>query len=683
VPTSDLDRLAVATLRTLSIDTVQRANSGHPGLPLGAAPMAFALWHRVMRHNPADPRWADRDRFVLSAGHGSALLYALLHLFGYDLSLDDLRRFRQAGSRTPGHPEAHLTPGVELTTGPLGQGFANGVGMAMAEAHLAATYNRPGHTIVDHYTYGIVSDGDLMEGVAYEAASLVGKLALGKLIYLYDQNDITLAGSANLSFAEDIRGRFASVGWHVAEVEDGNDLDAIEQALQAARQETARPSLIAIHTTLGFGSPHKGGTFEAHGSPLGPDEVAATKKNLGWSFDEPFTVPEEASRHAHTAGARGADLQRAWTSRYAAYRAATPDLAAQFERTQRGSLPESWDTGLPTFAPTDPATATRSVGGRVMNAISGVLPELFGGSADLNPSTNTALAGKGDFQAPGARPGDVHGAVGGPWGPDGRNVHFGVREHAMGSIANGIAYHGGLIPYTATFFCFSDYMKPAIRLAALSDLGVIFVFTHDSVGLGEDGPTHQPVEHLAALRALPDVVVYRPADGAETTEGWRIALERRHAPTVLVHSRQNLPHLDRAAGRPASEARRGGYILADAEGGNPRVILIATGSEVALAVAARQLLIGEGTPTRVVSLPSWELFAAQDAAYRESVLPRAVRARVAIEAGSSLGWHRWVGEDGAIVAVDRFGLSAPLKDVLISLGLTPEAIAERARALLR
>jgi transketolase len=681
----DLDQLAVNTIRTLSIDAVQQANSGHPGLPLGGAPMAYVLWTRFLRHNPRNPRWPDRDRFVFSAGHGSMLLYSLLHLTGYDLPLDELKRFRQWGSKTPGHPEYPLTPGVELTTGPLGQGFANGVGLAIAEAHLAATYNREGHTIVDHYTYGLVSDGDIQEGVAAEAASLAGHLGLGKLIYLYDNNAITLAAAAALSMSEDVGKRFEAYGWHVLRVDDGNNLEELERAIHQARDERDRPSLIMVRTHIGYGSPHKQDTFEAHGSPLGAEEVAATKRNLGWPHEEPFSIPEEALRHFRQAVEHGARLEADWQRRFDAYAGAHPDLAARFRRTQAAELPPGWDRDLPAFTPEDGKDgklATRVAGGKVINAIGQALPELMGGSADLNPSTNTVLKGQGDVQNPRRQPPDRQGASGGPWAFAGRNLHYGVREHAMGAITNGLAYHGGLIPYSATFLVFSDYMRPPMRLAALSELGSIFIFTHDSIGLGEDGPTHQPVEHLASLRAIPNMVVFRPADATEVTEGWRIAVERRHGPTTLVFCRQALPVLDRSRLAPAAGARRGAYVLADAPSGRPEVILIGTGSEVSLALAARDLLQKDGLQTRVVSMPSWEVFADQPRAYRDEVLPPGVTARVAVEAASPLGWERWVGDRGDVVGLDRFGASAPGAEVYQHLGFTPERVAERARAVL-
>ena len=681
---TDLDQLAINTIRTLSIDAVQKANSGHPGLPLGAAPMAYVLWTRFLRHNPRNPHWPDRDRFAFSAGHGSMLLYSLLHLTGYDLTLDDLKSFRQWGSRTPGHPEARLTPGVELTTGPLGQGFANGVGLAMAEAHLAATYNRPGSTIVDHRTFGLVSDGDLMEGVSYEAASLAGHLRLGKLVYLYDANHVTLAGSTGLVFSEDVQQRFEAAHWHVQHVTDGNDLAAIEQAIRNAVGETERPSLIIVNTTIGYGSPHKAGTFEAHGSPLGADEVKATKEQLGWPTQESFFVPDEALRHFRTAVDRGAELEREWQQRFDQYLNQSPELAAQFRRTQAHELPSDWDRDLPTFNAEDVkggTLATRAAGASVINAVARNIPELLGGSADLNPSTNTALKGGGDFESPANLPQDKQGSVGDGWGYAGRNIFYGVREHAMGAITNGLGYHGGLRAFSATFLVFSDYMRPPMRLAALSEVPSIFVFTHDSIGLGEDGPTHQPIEHLAGLRAIPNMVVFRPADANEVTEGWRVAIERRHGPTTLVFSRQALPIYDRTRFAPARGARRGAYTLADTQG-LPRLILLASGSEVALAMQARELLEGDGLPTRVVSMPSWELFAHQEQAYRDDVLPPQVTARLAIEAAAPLGWERWVGLSGDVIGMERFGASAPYIDIYQHLNFTPEYIAERARALL-
>ncbi|HLZ28300.1 MAG TPA: transketolase [Chloroflexota bacterium] len=682
---STLDQLAVNTIRTLSIDGVQKANSGHPGLPLGAAPMAYVLWTKFLRHNPRNPKWPDHDRFAFSAGHGSMLLYSLLYLTGYDLTLDDLKSFRQWGSKTPGHPEYHLVPGAELTTGPLGQGFANGIGLAIAEAHLAATYNRDGHTVVDHRTFGLASDGDLMEGVAYEAASLAGHLRLGKIVYLYDSNQVTLSGSTSLIFSEDVGRRFQAMEWHVQHVEDGNDLDAIEQAIQAGIDATDRPSLVIVHTTLGFGSPKRAGTWQAHGNPLGADEVEATKRNLGWPTTETFFVPEEALRLFRQASERGPQLELNWQQRFDAYAKAFPELAAEFSRAQTGRLAQGWDRDLPAFTPADGKDgklATRSAGGAVINAVAKALPELIGGSADLNPSTDTVLKDAGDFESPANLATDRQGSVGGGWGYAGRNIFYGIREHAMGSVTNGLVYHGGLRAFSATFLVFSDYMRPPIRLAALSDLPSIFVFTHDSIGLGEDGPTHQPIEHLAALRAIPNLVVFRPADANEVTEGWRVAIDRRDGPTILIFSRQPLPIYDRTVYGPAAGARKGAYVLADASSGSPDVILIATGSEVGMAVAARELLEKQGHRTRVVSMPSWELFDLQSQSYRDAVLPPAVTARVSIEAGSPLGWERWVGLHGDMIGLNRFGASAPLNDIYAHLGFTPEHIAQRALAVL-
>jgi transketolase len=676
--TSELNTLAVNTIRTLSIDAVQKANSGHPGLPLGAAPMAYVLWTRFLRHNPHNPKWPDRDRFAFSAGHGSMLLYSLLHLTGYDLPLDELKSFRQWGSKTPGHPEYRLTPGVELTTGPLGQGFANGVGLAMAEAHLAATYNRSGHTIVDHRTFGIVSDGDVMEGVAYEAASLAGHLGLGKLVYLYDANQVTLAGSTGLVFSEDVGRRFEAQAWHVQHVDDGNDLAAIEAALQQAIDETGRPSLVIVRTTIGYGSPKRAGTWQAHGNPLGPEEVEATKRQLGWPSNEPFFIPDEALALFRRAVERGAELESDWQRRFDAYAAAQPSLAAQFKRAHAGELPHDWDRGLPAFE-AGTKIATRAAGESVINAVAQVVPELIGGSADLNPSTNTAIKGGGDFESAANETADRQGSTGETWGPGGRNIFYGVREHAMGSITNGLTYHGGLRAFSATFLVFSDYMRPPMRLAALSELPSIFVFTHDSIGLGEDGPTHQPIEHLPALRAIPNMVVFRPADANEVTEGWRVAIERRHGPTTLVFSRQALPILDRTQLGAAAGAQRGAYILADSTA-TPDVILIGTGSEVALCLDARALL--SDINTRVVSMPSWELFAQQPQAYRDEVLPPTVTVRLAVEAASPLGWERWVGQAGDVIGVNRFGASAPFQEIYKQLNFTPEFIGQRARELL-
>ncbi len=654
--TTDLPLLAINTIRTLAIDAVQQANSGHPGLPLGCAPLAYVLWHGHLKHDPRAPQWFDRDRFVLSAGHGSALLYSLLHLFGYDLSLDELKRFRQWGSRTPGHPEWHETPGVEATTGPLGQGAANSVGMAIAERYLAQYFNRPGHEIIDHHTYALVSDGDVMEGVACEAASLAGHLGLGKLIWLYDANQITLDGPLSLSMSEDVGARHAAYGWHVLHVEHGDrDLAAIDAAIRAARAETGRPSMIVIRTTIGFGSPKKAGTSAAHGSPLGDAEVAATKQALGWDPAAKFHVPAEAAAHLGEAVARGGAAHAAWRERLGAYEAAHPDLAAQLALAVRGELPAGWDAGLPSFSG---ATATRSASGKVLAALAAKVPWLFGGDADLGGSTKTIVPG-GDFDRTGA----------------GRNLRFGIREHAMGSIGNGMLYHGGVRPYVATFFAFSDYMRPPVRLAALNRQPAIFVWTHDSVGLGEDGPTHQPVEHLMALRAIPNLSVFRPADGNETAAGWRYAMANTHGPTALVLSRQDLPAVT-PPGAPGAE--RGAYVLADGKD----VILIASGSEVSVALAARDALAKDGVAARVVSMPCWELFAAQPQAYRDEVLPPAQRNRVSVEAGITMGWREHLGDRGIAVGIDRFGASAPGEVILEQLGITPAAVAAAAKRVL-
>jgi transketolase len=654
--TTELESLAINTIRTLAIDAIQKANSGHPGLPLGCAPMAYTLWQRHLKHDPKNPRWFDRDRFVLSAGHGSMLLYSLLHLTGYDLPLEELESFRQWDSKTPGHPEWHLTPGVEATTGPLGQGAANAVGMAIAERYLAMYFNRPGHTIIDHHTYALVSDGDVMEGVACEAASIAGHLGLSKLVYLYDANQITLDGPLSLVMSEDVGARYAACGWHVQHVEQGDtDIGAIDAALTAARAETTRPSIIIIRTTIGYGSPKKAGTSSAHGSPLGDAEVAATKSALGWDPNKKFFIPDDARTHLAEGGKRGAAAHASWRERFTAYKAAHPDLAAQLELAIAGKLPAGWDAGMPTF---DKPTATRSASGKIMNAIAPKIPWLLGGDADLGGSTKTIVGG-GDYERNGV----------------GRNLRFGIREHAMGSIGNGMLYHGGVRPYVATFFVFSDYMRPAVRLAALNGMPAIFVWTHDSVGLGEDGPTHQPVEHLMALRAIPNLCIFRPADGNETVAGWKVALSRTTGPTGLVLSRQDLPSVT-PAGAPGAE--RGAYVLQD----GTDVILIASGSEVMVALAARDALAKENVSARVVSMPSWELFASQDQAYRESVLPRARWQRVSVEAGVTLGWREYVGDRGVAVGIDRFGASAPGEVVLETLGITPSHVVDAVKRVL-
>jgi transketolase len=662
-----IDELCVDTIRTLAIDAVQKAESGHPGLPLGAAPMAYVLWQRHLRHNPRDPKWPDRDRFVLSAGHGCMLLYCLLHLTGYDLTMEDVKSFRQWGSKTPGHPEWLLTPGVEATTGPLGQGTANAIGMAIAERALAARFNRQGLEIVNHRTFAIVSDGDLMEGISGEASSLAGHLKLGKLTFLYDDNQVTLDGPASLAFSEDVARRYEAYGWQVLNVEDGNtDLPAIHEALERAKLEQSRPTIILVATTLGYGSPNKAGTSEAHGSPLGREEVALTKKALGWEWEEPFFVPPEALGHFRTAVRRGADLQSDWERRFAEYEEKLPELAAEWRRRGKGELPDGWDADLPVFKAGE-KEATRTAAGKVENAIASRLPELFGGDADLGVSTNTPLKEAGNFD----------GQTGA-----GKNLHFGVREHAMAAIANGMAYHGGVRPFVATFFCFSDYMRPSVRLSALNELPVIFVWTHDSIGLGEDGPTHQPVEHLMSLRAMPGFTVIRPADSGEAREAWRAAILHRDGPVGLVLSRQKLPVIDRGQYAAADNLLKGAYILAEASSGGPRVILIASGSEVALALKSRERLESEGTPTRVVSMPSWELFERQPPEYRREVLPPSCPARLAIEAGVSLGWRKYVGDRGDSVSLDRYGASAPGERVLEELGFSVDNVVRRAKALL-
>ncbi|WP_175671663.1 transketolase [Burkholderia ambifaria] len=678
---STLDALCVNTLRFLSIDAVQKAASGHPGLPLGAAPMAYALWTRHLKHHPANPAWLDRDRFILSAGHGSMLLYSLLHLTGYDLALDQIERFRQSGSLTPGHPERGLTPGVETTTGPLGQGFANAVGMAIAEAQLAARYNRPGFEIVDHHTYALVSDGDLMEGVAAEAASLAGHLQLGKLICLYDDNRVTLSAGTAITFTEDRARRFDAYGWHTETVDDGNDLAAIDAALVNARAEQLRPSLILVRTHLGYGSPNRQDTYQAHGSPLGDAEVRLTKHNLGWPPDPAFHIPAPALAHFRRALTEGRVREEHWNARFAAYARAFPELAEMLLNTARGTLPDRWDRDIPVF-PADPkGIATRVASGRVLNALASRVPSLVGGSADLNPSTFTALTGHGDFEAAGMNALDRQGSDGGGWSRSGRNLHFGVREHAMGAILNGLAAHGGILPFGATFLIFSDYMRPPIRLAALMRLQVIYVFTHDSLAVGEDGATHQPVEQLAGLRAIPGLLVIRPADANETAVAWRVALEARERPTALVLTRQDVPTIDRLRFAPAEGLQRGGYVLADAPDGRPTLILIATGSEVGLALAAHAELLARGVAVRVVSLPCWRLFDAQPQPYQDAVLPPSVGARLAIEAGVSQGWHRYVGDGGDVLGVACFGASSPGADLMRDFGFTVENVCDRALKL--
>jgi transketolase len=663
----DLQSDAINTLRFLSVDAVQQANSGHPGLPMGAAAIAYTIWTKHLRHNPHNPAWPDRDRFILSGGHGSALLYSLLHLTGYDLPLDELKRFRQWGSLTPGHPEVHLTPGVETTTGPLGQGFANGVGFAIAEAHLAAEYNQPGYELINHTVYAIVTDGDLMEGVTSEAASLAGHLRLGKLVYLYDDNCITIEGSTELAFTEDRAARFMAYGWHIQRLEDGNDVEAIDAAIIQAKADP-RPSLIVCRTHIGFGLPTRQDTAKAHGEPPGDEELNGAKDKLGWPKEPRFYIPDHVLDHFRHAVPQGEKLEAEWHDRFESYRRAFPEKAAELQRRLKSDLPNGWETALPEF-PADPkGMATRAASGKVINALAPRMPELMGGSADLAPSNNTWIQNLPDYQK------DT---------PAGRNFHFGVREHGMGSIVNGIALHGGVIPYCASFLVFSDYARPAIRISALSHIPVVWVFTHDSVGLGEDGPTHQPVEHLAALRAIPDLVVIRPADANETVEAWKLAIQRRNGPTLLALTRQNVPTIDRSIYTPASELACGAYVLADIGDGDPELILMASGSEVALIVAAGERLAAEGVNVRLVSFPSWELFALESPEYRESVLPPEVTARIAVEAGVSQGWERWVGERGVIMALNRYGASAPGKVIFENFGFTADAIIEKAGRLLK
>ena len=678
---NELDQQCINTLRFLSVDMVQKANSGHPGLPLGAAPMAYTLWTQQLKCNPVNPHWADRDRFVLSAGHGSALLYSLLFVTGYDLSLDDIKQFRQWGSKAPGHPEYGHTAGVEVTTGPLGQGLANAVGMAIGEAHLAARYNRDDHTIIDHHTWAIVSDGDLMEGVASEAASLAGHLKLGKLICLYDDNYVTLSAGTDMTFCEDRAKRFEAYGWQTIHVADGNDIAEISAALKAARADTARPSLILVRTHIGFGSPEQD-SYKSHGSPLGVEDVKKTKESLGWPIEPPFLVPEPALAHFREALTRGAQAEQEWNSRLNAYAKAFPDLAKELQDRLAGKLPAQWDADIPVFPADAKGMATRVAGGKVMNAFAGKLPALFGGSADLDPSTHTALKGLGDFNPPAAPGEDVEGSDGGGWSYAGRNLHFGVREHAMGAIVNGLAAHGGFIPYGSTFLIFSDYMRPAIRLAALMGIHVVHVFTHDSIALGEDGPTHQPVEQLASLRAIPNLTVIRPADANETAVAWKVAVEATDHPVLLALTRQNLATLDRNNYASADGLRKGAYVLSEAKDGKPTLILIGTGSEVGLILAAAERLQADGIAVRCVSMPSWELFDAQPQSYRDSVFPANVTARLAVELGSTQGWHRYVGDHGDVLGIDRFGASAPAEVLLPEFGFTVDNVVARAKGLL-
>lgn len=661
----DMEQLAVNTIRMLAADMVEQANSGHPGMPLGAAPMAYLLWTRFMHYNPSDPQWANRDRFVLSAGHGSALLYAMLHLTGYDLSLDDLKDFRQWGSKTPGHPEYGVAPGVEATTGPLGQGFGMGVGMALAERFLAQTYNRPSLNVVDHYTYAIVSDGDLMEGVASEAASLAATLGLGKLIYLYDDNHISIEGGTELAFTEDAMARFTAYGWHTQKVADGNDLEAMAQAVDAAKAETERPSIIAVRTHIGYGSP-KIDTSGVHGEPLGAEALETTRKTLGCSPNS-FCIPQEALKFFRAGQKRGMEQQEAWQKTFARYSKEYPELAARLQDELAGVLPSGWDSEVPVFEAGE-KIATRAASGKVLNALALKVPNLVGGSADLAPSTKTLIAGSGDMRA--------------NQEPGGRNIHFGVRELGMGAVVNGMALHGGVIPYGATFFVFSDYMRPALRLSAIMGCHSIWVFTHDSIGVGEDGPTHQPVEQLMSLRLMPGFTVMRPAEGNETAAAWRVAMKHKHGPVALILTRQKLPCLDPEAHPIAKGVAKGAYVLTDCDG-TPELILMATGSEVTLALAAAEKLASKGVLVRVVSMPCWEIFEAQDKEYQDKVLPPKVTARLAIEAGVSLGWERWVGSQGAVIGVDRFGESAPGPMVMDKLGFNLDNVVDTALELIQ
>ncbi len=664
----ELDRLCIDAIRVLAMDAVQKANSGHPGTPMALAPLGYLLWTRHLRHNPADPAWADRDRFVLSVGHASMLIYSLLHLTGYDLSKDEIVKFRQWSSLTPGHPEFKHTPGVETTTGPLGQGVANSVGMALAERWLADRFNRPGHQVVDHYTYAMCSDGDLMEGISHEVAAIAGHQKLGKLIWMFDDNRITIEGGTDLSTATDQGDRFLGYQWHVQHVDDGTDLVALDQALEAARTVTDRPSLIVVRTRIGEGSPNKAGHHSTHGAPLGDDEISATKTNLDYPSHEPFHVDPDASAAWRTTADRGGEVQADWSARFEAYRSEHPELAEEFERMMAGELAAGWDAEIPGYETVDKADATRSWSGKVLQTVASGIPNLIGGSADLGSSNKTDINDGGDLSAD---------------NPGGRVIHFGVREHGMAGVMNGLALHGGIRPFGGTFLIFSDYMRPSIRLAALMGLPVTYVFTHDSIGLGEDGPTHQPIEQLMTLRAMPDLLDLRPSDAAETAVAWRIAMERTDGPTWLSLTRQGVVPLDRTEFASATEARKGAYVLAEASGSAPEVILIASGSEIGIALEAKDDLEAAGTPARVVSMPSWFLFAQQDESYRDHVLPPGARARVAVEAGSTFGWARWLGDAGTAVGIDHFGASAPAETLYERFGVTTESVVAAARASLQ
>lgn len=664
---SGLDELCVNTIRMLCIDCIEMAKSGHPGMPMGSASLAYVLWVKFLRHNPKNPEWPDRDRFILSAGHGSMLLYSLLHLTGYDLPLEELKNFRKWGSKTPGHPEFRVTPGVETTTGPLGQGFANGVGMAIAERFLADRFNRPGHTIVDHYIYGIVSDGDLMEGISHESASIAAHLRLGRIIYLYDDNGISIEGSTDITFTEDRLARFKAYGWHVERVDDGNDLKGIEDAISQAKKEIERPSLIAVRTHIGYGSPNKQDSPRVHGEPLGSEEVRLTKERLGWPEKPECFIPEEALKHFRKAVENGKELEEEWRARVESFKREYPELGREWEEVMSGRLPAGWDRDIPSFPADSKGVATRVTSGTVLNAIAKNVKNLIGGSADLAPSNKTVIKGEKDLQA-------------GQYG--GRNLRFGVREHGMGSILNGMALHGGVIPYGGTFLVFSDYMRPSIRLAAMMGLKVIYVLTHDSIGLGEDGPTHQPIEQLASLRAIPNLLVIRPADANETAVGWRVALEHKDGPVALVLTRQRVPVLDRGKYAPASGLYKGAYVLKDPESGIMDLVVIASGSEVHIGIEAAQRLEKEGKRVRVVSMPCWELFEKQPEEYRMQVLPPGITKRIAIEAGTTLGWHRFVGSGGTVVGIERFGASAPYKTLYEKFGITADRVVEEAHRLL-
>lgn len=662
----NLEELGINTIRTLSIDGVQKANSGHPGMPMGAAPMGHVLYAHAMKYSPKNPDWANRDRFILSAGHGCMLQYSLLHLTGFDVTIDDLKSFRQMNSRTAGHPEHGLLPGIDVTTGPLGQGFANGVGFAIAEQHLAARYNKPDFKLFDYKIYAICSDGDMMEGVTSEAASMAGYLKLGNLIYLYDDNNISIEGNTNITFSEDVAKRFEAYGWHVQVIEDGNDVDAIKEAVKKAQEETGRPSLIKVRTQIAYGSPNKVNTAGSHGSPLGEDEVKLVKKGFGFDPDKYFYVSDDVADFYKKAGEKGTEAEQEWNELYTSYKEKYPELAAQFDREFAGELPEGWKDELPSFKAEDGKMATRKASGKVLNAIAEKLPALAGGAADLSPSTETNLKAYSSFTADDRA---------------GRNFHFGIREHAMGSALNGMALTPGTIPYGATFLIFSEYMRPPIRLAAIMKIRPIFVYTHDSIGLGEDGTTHQPVEQLISLRSIPNLVVLRPADANETAQAWRVAIEHKGGPVALVLSRQDLPILDQQKYGKAENVEKGAYVLLDSEN-SPELILIATGSEVSLALESAEKLKSEGVSVRVVSMPSWELFEKQDAAYKESVFPKNVRKRISIEAGSELGWHKYVTDEGAIIGMTTFGESAPAKDLYQHFGFVPDNVVSKAKALL-